>query len=277
VPEPIPPEFPDAADGAADDLERERWAVLQDLEDWLELPMVVLAFVWLLLLVAEFIWGERWLFATIGTIIWIVFIIDFVVKLAVAPSKLRFLRRNWLAAISLPIPALRLFRIARVVRIMRVARVGRGVRLVRVVSSVNRSMRALGASLRRRGFGYVFMLTALVTVAGAAGMYAFEADVPGGLASYADALWWTAMVMTTLGSQYWPETFEGRILGFILSLYAIGVFGYVTATLATFFIGRDADAEEAEVAGAKELRALRLEVQALRRELVARAEGERGG
>ena len=34
---------------------------------------------------------------------------------------------------------------------------------------------------------------------------------------------------------------EGRILCFILVLYAFSVFGYVTATLATFFVGRDID------------------------------------
>ena len=63
-------------------------------------------------------------------------------------------------------------------------------------------------------------LTALVTVAGAAGMYALEDELPGdgGLAGYATALWWTAMVMTTPGSEYWPKTAEGRVLCFLLAL-----------------------------------------------------------
>jgi hypothetical protein len=78
-----------------------------------------------------------------------------------------------------------------------------------------------------------------VTVAGAAGMYAFEKELPGGggLADYSTALWWTAMVMTTLGSEYWPRTVEGRVLCFLLSLYAFAVWGYITASLATFFLG----------------------------------------
>jgi len=41
----------------------------------------------------------------------------------------------------------------------------------------------------------------------------------------------------------------------------------VTATLATFFIGRDAENDEAELAGAKQLAALREEVIALRGEI----------
>ena len=80
--------------------------------------------------------------------------------------------------------------------------------MLRVVSSLNRGMRALGASLSRRGFGYLITLTVLVTLAGAAGIYAFENVVSGGMQSYGEALWWTAMVITTMGSQYWPETVE---------------------------------------------------------------------
>jgi voltage-gated potassium channel len=75
------------------------------------------------------------------------------------------------------------------------------------------------------------------------------------------------MIMTTMGSQYWPETAEGRVLCLFLALYAFGVFGYVTAALATFFVGRDADGVDAELAGAKQLALLRDEVGALRDEI----------
>lgn len=250
-------------------LERERGELLLRLEGWLETPMLVLAFVWLALLVVELIWGESLLFGTIVTIIWVVFIVDFAVKFALAPRKVAFLKRNWLTAISLLLPALRLFRIFRVFRLLRLARAGRGLRLLRVISSLNRGMKALSESLSRRGFGYVIALTLLVTLAGAAGMYAFENQAPGGPNSYGDALWWTAMIMTTLGSQYWPQTAEGRILCVCLSLYAFGVFGYVTAALATFFVGRDAENDDAELPGGKQLAALRDEVSALREDIRA--------
>lgn len=250
-------------------LERERYELLQRLEDRLETPMLVLAFAWLALLVVELIWGESHLFEIIGTIIWVVFILNFAVEFVLAPHKVTYLKRNWLTAISLLIPALRIFRVFRVFRLFRLARAGRGLRLLRVLSSLNRGMHALGASLSRRGFGYVIALTVLVTFAGAAGMYAFENGAPGGLTSYGEALWWTAMVMTTMGSQYWPQTVEGRVLCVLLALYAFAVFGYVTATLATFFVGRDAENDEAELAGAKQLAALREEVIALRNEVRA--------
>ena len=257
----------DAAAPVEEALKNERYELLRRLEDSLETPMLVLAFVWLALLVGELIWGESLMFEVLGTIIWVIFILDFAVAFVLAPHKIAYLKNNWLTALSLLVPALRLFRFSRVFRLFRLARMGRSLRLLRVVSSLNRGMRALGASLSRRGFGYVLALTVLVTFTGAAGMYAFENAAPGGLKSYGEALWWTTMVLTTMGSQYWPLTIEGRVLCVFLSLYAFAVFGYVTATLATFFIGRDAEDDEAELAGARQLAALREEMIALREEI----------
>lgn len=257
----------DEAAAVEEALRKERYELLRRVEDFLEAPMLVLAFVWLALLVVELTWGESLLFESVGTIIWIIFILDFAMELVLAPDKVAYLKSNWLTALALLVPALRLFRVFRVFRLLRLARVGRSFRLLRVVSSLNRGMRALGASLSRRGFGYVIALTMLVTFTGAAGMYAFENGSPGGMESYGEALWWTAMVLTTMGSQYWPETVEGRVLCVFLALYGFAVFGYVTATLATFFIGRDADNDEAELAGGRQLAALREEVIALREEL----------
>ena len=257
----------DAAAPVEEALKNERYELLRRLEDSLETPMLVLAFVWLALLVGELIWGESLMFEVLGTIIWVIFILDFAVAFVLAPHKIAYLKNNWLTALSLLVPALRLFRFSRVFRLFRLARMGRSLRLLRVVSSLNRSMRALGASLSRRGFGYVLALTVLVTFTGAAGMYAFENAAPGGLKSYGEALWWTTMVLTTMGSQYWPQTIEGRVLCVFLALYAFAVFGYVTATLATFFIGRDAEDDKAELAGARQLAALREEMIALREEI----------
>lgn len=257
----------DAAAPVEEALKNERYELLRRLEDSLETPMLVLAFVWLALLVGELIWGESLMFEVLGTIIWVIFILDFAVAFVLAPHKIAYLKNNWLTALSLLVPALRLFRFFRVFRLFRLARMGRSLRLLRVVSSLNRGMRALGASLSRRGFGYVLALTVLVAFTGAAGMYAFENAAPGGLKSYGEALWWTTMVLTTMGSQYWPLTIEGRVLCVFLALYAFAVFGYVTATLATFFIGRDAEDDEAELAGARQLAALREEMIALREEI----------
>jgi voltage-gated potassium channel len=248
-------------------IKEERRSLGVQLEDWLETPMIILGFAWLALLVYEFIWNLSPALELVGTIIWIIFILDFALKFLLAPDKTDYLKSNWLTALSLLVPALRVFRIFRVFRVLRAARAVRGVRLFRVLTSLNRGMKALGASFGRRGFGYVVALSVIVVFAGAAGMLAFESETEGGIKTYSDALWWTAMMLTTIGSEYFPKTAEGRVLCFIIALYGFAVFGYVTATLATFFVGRDAENKESEIAGAEDVKALRGEIALLREEI----------
>jgi voltage-gated potassium channel len=120
----------------------------------------------------------------------------------------------------------------------------------------------------RRGFKYVASLSLLVTIASAAGMFAFEHDVSGGaLGNFGSALWWTAMVLTTMGSDYFPKTSEGRLLCFLLAVYGFAVFGYVTATIASFFVARDADTSQGEIAGARQLERLEREIKSLHEKL----------
>jgi voltage-gated potassium channel len=249
-------------------VDQERWEILQQLEDWLETPLLVLSFFWLALFTIELIGGLNPLLETLGIAVWIIFIADFGLKLLLAPRKFSYLRQNWLTAISLLLPALRIFRIVRVLRVLQTARAVRGLRLLSVMTRTNRGMRALAASMQRRGFSYVVGLTAIITLTGAAGMYAFEGEVSNsGITDYGSALWWTAMLMTTMGSDYSPQTAEGRVLCFILALYAFAVFGYVTATIATFFVDRDAKDPDAELAGASAIAQLHAEITALRAEL----------
>ena len=55
------------------------------------------------------------------------------------------------------------------------------------------------------------------------------------------------MLMTTIGSDYFPKTPQGRVLCFLLALCAIVLCGYLTATLATFFVRQDAESDRAEI------------------------------
>jgi len=256
-----------SADGRDEREEKaERYRALEQLEEWLQRPMLVLSFAWLALVVVELAWRGSRLLEVIGTAIWIVFLLEFALRLTLAPDKSEFMKANWLSALALLAPALRLFRAFRIFRVVRAAR---GLRLVRVVGSANRGMKALGASLGRRGLSYVLALTVLVMLLGAGGMLAFEpaSEVEGGFTSYADALWWTAMLLTSLGSEFWPRTAEGRLLCFLLALYGFGVFGYITASFASFFVGQDTASGDPDMVGPHGIDALRTEIAALRVEL----------
>lgn len=247
-----------------------RWRLLNEMDEWLAIPMALLSLAWLGIVAWELVSGTSALLSTVGSVIWIIFIAEFAIRFALAPSKRSFLNSNWLTLVALAVPALRLFR---ALRVARAARALRGIRLVRIVGTANRSMNALRVTLARRGFGYVASVTGLVIFLGAAGMLNFEngREVEGGFASYWDALWWTGMLVTSIGSEYWPSTVEGRVLTLLLSLYGLGVLGYITATLASFFVGRDAQEKSGPVAGSGDLARLAREIRSLRKELHARA------
>ena len=246
----------------------ERWGLLEDLDEWLRVPMAILSVVWLIIVLMELTWGESDMLSTFGLIIWAIFIVEFLIRLFLAPIKGQFLRKNWLTIIALIVPALRMFRALRVVR---AARALRGARLVRIIGTANRSMKTLQTTLRRRHFGYVLGLTVLVIVLGAAGMLSFEpaSNVDGGFTSYGHALWWTAMLVSSIGADFWPISMEGRVLTLVLSIYGLAVFGYITASFASFFVGRDADTPEAATVGSSDIERLSNEIRDLRLHLVS--------
>src|SRR5690242_11256539 len=101
----------------------ERESLLAQFHERLEVPMLILSFVWLALFVAEMIWGLSPLLDDAGYAIWAIFLLEFALGFTIAPKKVAYLRHNWLKAISLAAPALRLFRIVAIARVVRAARV----------------------------------------------------------------------------------------------------------------------------------------------------------
>ena len=59
----------------------------------------------------------------------------------------------------------------------------------------------------------------------------------------------------------------GRLLCWVLSLYAFAVFGYVTALLASLFVGHDAADDHVTLAGKASVEDLQAEILALREEV----------
>jgi voltage-gated potassium channel len=79
------------------------------------------------------------------------------------------------------------------------------------------------------------------------------------------------MIMTTMGSAYWPLTLEGRSPCWLLALYASGVFGYLTAAIAIarFFIGKDAASVAAGTGPSAATGAEQVDAAAIRADLAA--------
>jgi len=75
--------------------------------------------------------------------------------------------------------------------------------------------------------------------------------------------------MTTLRAQYWPQTSEGRILCVLLTVYAFASFGFIAATIASYFIDQGQQTAPPTEVVPKEIAGPRTEVAALRTQFIA--------
>ena len=267
---PIDASSPPPPSARAEDRARarsERAELLDHLQALLEPLMVVLGFVFLALLLVDYagltlsgrqrVWFERTM-----TGIWVAFLADFLIRLVVAPSKLRFLRANWLTALSLALPFLRPLRVLRALRAVR------SLSLVRLVGGVNRGMRVLRRVTRGRQFAYVGALTVLVVLAGAVGVLFFDRSVDGApIQTFGDALWWSATMVTTINNEAYAVSAEARVIAVLMRVYAVSVFGFITASIASYLVGREAEAR-AGPEGGEAVAGLRAELANLRQENV---------
>lgn len=258
--------MPLTAENSQKHIYRQRLSLLNKVQKRLEMPMLVFSFIWLVLMIIDFTRGLSPFLNSVSNLIWFLFVFDFLIEFALAPAKLKFLRRSWITLIALALPAFRLFRIFRAARVLRATATVRTLRLARVITSLNRGMSALGKSLSRRGFGYIMWLTLFVLLAGAAGILSFEKE-HGPINDYGTAMWWTAMILTTMGTDYFPVTAEGRLLCLLLAVYGFAIFGYVTASVATYFVGRDAADLKGGIAGQKSIAEMTEEISKLRKEI----------
>ena len=152
--------------------EAEREELLEQISDLLERPLLLLSLAWLALVVVDLAGYNRPWLETASWAIWGVFVLHFLLEFVIAPDKVAYLKANWLTALALFLPALRLLRIARLVRLLRAARAARGLRLLRVVSTANRGLRTARKTLARRGLAYVLLINLIVLFIGSGGMFA---------------------------------------------------------------------------------------------------------
>jgi len=182
-------------------------------------------------------------------------------------NRISFLKKNWLFVLAILISVLRFFPLLQPFPLVRALTATFGMQVIWIFASADQGMRSLRRALGRRGAGYAIALTFVVIFAGAAGILHFEgiSDDPQSIHTYPRALWWTAMQMTNIGSSYSIKTPGGRILCLGISVYAAGMFGYLTALFATFLIDRDAKDPKPEIARQKSIQDIQDEIIKLRR------------
>ena len=164
--------------------------------------------------------------------IWGFFVVQFVLGIAVSPDRIRYLRRNWLTALSLVVPFLRVFRVLRLVRFLRATNA------LRVLAGFNRAARTLDSMLAWTRAGYAAALTFTSVLLGSAALLMFEVDAPhSSITTYGEALWWAAATITTVGAVSEPVTLGGRLVALALILAGLVLLGYVAGVLGAMLFG----------------------------------------
>ncbi len=226
----------------ADTVRREE--LLHRLERITELPLLIFSFVMIPLLIGPLIWDlspkEETTFLILDYFIWALFAFDLIIKLAISPYRLRYLRSHWLEVLVVVIPFFRPLRIVRIFIFGSRAWVG-----VRRLVNVD--------FLLVYGIGLVVIAATIVA--------SVEGGTTASINSFADALWWAFVTITTVGyGDMVPITLAGKAVAVVLMLGGIAFFSGITANLASFLV-------KGKVSENKDIARLIEEVEKLRHEL----------
>jgi voltage-gated potassium channel len=198
---------------------------------------------------------------------WVLFVLDYLVRIALARRRWYFVRTHLLDLVILALPMFRQLR---------------ALRLITVVSVLNRQLRD---DARGRVVFYVVGSVLLIGFVASIAVLDAERYAPdASITTFGDALWWTITTISTVGyGDRYPVTVEGRLVAVSLMVAGIALLGVVTASIASWFVenlrrtevvvqrelgevSADVDRTEAQVAAVlAELRMINARLDALER------------
>ena len=174
--------------------------------------------------------GRAWkrLCAGVQLASWIVFLLDYLLRVGAARDRKRYFVRHILDLLIVALPALRPLRLLRLVVLFRVLN------------------RKAAASLQGRVPLYVTVSAATLVICAALAVLDAERYAPGSnITSFGNALWWATVTVTTVGyGDHFPVTVQGRFVAGGLMIGGVALIGVVTASFAAWFIDRVRDEEE---------------------------------
>lgn len=165
----------------------------------------------------------------VTAIAWLIFLIDYLIRLALAPNRWRWFFRHLFDLAIVVLPLLR------------------PLRLLRLVTLIAVLQRAAGNAIRGRVVLYTISGALLLVLVASLAVLESERGQPGAhVTNFGDALWWSVTTITTVGyGDLTPVTSTGRMIAVLLMIGGISLVGSITATLASWIVQRVAD-EDAE-------------------------------
>lgn len=208
---------------------------LLEFERQTAIPLLILSILIVPLLIIPIIFDlsptSETIILVLDWVIWSIFLIEYVVRLLLAPKRSTFVKTNKLDLVVILLPFLRPLRVIRSARALRV------LRAARAVTFLGRGLSAAGEILTRHKLHYAVAITGILVVGGAFLVEAFEEGAAGSnIEGIGDALWWAAATVTTVGfGDAFPTTTGGRAVGIVLMMVGISLFGFLAGSLVSYF------------------------------------------
>ncbi|WP_194834101.1 potassium channel family protein [Nocardia sp. XZ_19_369] len=195
---------------------------------------------------------DAWL-SRVDIAIWALFAIDFGTRFVLSTRRWEFLRTHPVELLIVLIPPFRPLRLVRAA--------------VLVLGTLNRQ------SLTQRSRLSVFVGTSSILVLFLCSLAFFDAEygVEGSkVLSFGDALWWSAVSVTTVGyGDVYPVTVEGRLISLVLMTFGIGLISFAIGTTTSWVIDQLKSVEETADRTDREIGVLVEELRSLRAEVAA--------
>ncbi|MFG2601126.1 potassium channel family protein [Streptomyces sp. NPDC048462] len=151
---------------------------------------------------------------------WLLFVIDYAVRIRLSGLGHRFVRAHWLDTLVLVLPLLR------------------PLRMVQVYTAVQKRRDEPRLGLYARVMSYAGMTSVLLGVSAALAVYRLERDAPGtSIRTFGDAVWWACATLTTVGyGDAVPVTPGGRVVAACLMVCGLALLGAVTGSFSSWLI-----------------------------------------
>ncbi|MBD8506325.1 two pore domain potassium channel family protein [Hoyosella sp. G463] len=203
-----------------------------------EWPMVGAAFVYIIAYTVSVLRPEPGVRAATELImvaVWVVFAIDYLVRLVAAKRKLRWFLTHPLELAIVALPMLR------------------PLRLLRVVIVVQKLHASVGRTLHGRVGLYAATSAALlIYMASLAVLDAERAAEGTQITNFGDAVWWSIVTVTTVGyGDIVLVTTVGRIIAVLLMFGGISIIGVITGLIASAIVNRVSENDETEKAATR--------------------------
>ncbi|WP_431960567.1 potassium channel family protein [Actinacidiphila sp. bgisy160] len=198
---------------------------LREWERWGSVPLSIGSLVFLVTYAVRVLvpdlppdWSDLLLLITVVT--WGFFVLDYLVRVAVAPHRWTYVRRRWLDLVVVILPLLR------------------PLRMLQLYGQMLNRHQQPRLSLEARVMSYAGLSALLLGFAASLQVYAYERYTPGAeIRTYGQSVWWLCSTITTTGyGDLVPVTVRGRVIAVGVMFLGVVLIGAVVGSFSSWLV-----------------------------------------